>query len=235
MRILAHRGASGYAPENTFAAFDLACDMQADAIETDVRLTRDGVLVLFHDETVDRVTDASGPLSSFTFEQIQRLDAAAKFEPRHPPQRIPRLDEFLLRYIRRIPACLEIKTLSVVEPLVCLLGQHALAACGNLELTTFEWEIITALRAALPDLCIGWLMRDFTRAGIEQAVQAKLNKVCPSVKQITPELVALAHTYGLGVRLWGVKTREDLARAHSFGIDGTTLNWPDWYERKKVS
>src|SRR5690348_10584821 len=102
MRILAHRGASGYAPENTHAAFELACQMRADAIETDFRLTRDGVLVLVHDERVDRTTDGSGSVSELTWEQLARLDAGAKFRPDFAGERIPRVDEFLDRYVGRM-------------------------------------------------------------------------------------------------------------------------------------
>ena len=99
MLILAHRGASGYAPENTLAAFDLARRMGANGIETDVQLSRDGVMVLVHDERVDRTTDGSGRVADLTWEQLARLDAGSWFAPAFAGQRIMQLAPFLDRYL----------------------------------------------------------------------------------------------------------------------------------------
>ncbi len=75
MYTIAHRGASGYAPENTFAAFDIAAEMNADFIELDVQLTKDGQIVVIHDDKVDRTTDGSGFVKDFTLKKLQSLDA----------------------------------------------------------------------------------------------------------------------------------------------------------------
>ena len=74
--ILGHRGASGYAPENTLEAFRLAMDMGADGFELDVHLSRDGELIVMHDETVDRTTNGTGQIQSFTLKELKRLDAS---------------------------------------------------------------------------------------------------------------------------------------------------------------
>ena len=72
--VYAHRGASEYAPENTLMSFYLGVQMGANGIETDVRQTKDGVLVLFHDETLDRVTDGAGNICDYTFEELQKFN-----------------------------------------------------------------------------------------------------------------------------------------------------------------
>ncbi|HET9465640.1 MAG TPA: glycerophosphodiester phosphodiesterase family protein, partial [Gemmatimonadales bacterium] len=77
--VIAHRGASGHAPENTLPAFDLAVRQGADAIELDVRLTADGVPVVFHDATIDRTTGHRGPLSAISLAELQEVDAGARF------------------------------------------------------------------------------------------------------------------------------------------------------------
>src|SRR3954452_18398025 len=87
--VLGHRGASAYAPENTFAAFDLAVEMGADGIETDVRATRDGVLVLLHDETVDRTTDGTGVVAELNRAQVDALDAGSWFGVAYAGERVP--------------------------------------------------------------------------------------------------------------------------------------------------
>ena len=77
---IAHRGASGTFPENTLSAFRAAIDARADMCELDVQLTRDGAVVVIHDETVDRTTDGQGEIAELTLEELKRLDAGAKFK-----------------------------------------------------------------------------------------------------------------------------------------------------------
>ena len=95
MLVLAHRGASGYAPENTWSAFLLACEMGASGIETDVQVSKDGVLVLFHDTKVDRTTDGRGTVGELTWAELSRLDAGSWLDARFGGERIVRLDAFL--------------------------------------------------------------------------------------------------------------------------------------------
>src|SRR5947209_6278476 len=122
--VLAHRGASAYAPENTLAAFERAIAMRADGIETDVRATRDGVLVLVHDERVDRTTDGEGRVHELSLAELQRMDAGGPFNPRFAGERVPTVELFLERYGRRLPLCLEVKQVGVEERLVELVRQR---------------------------------------------------------------------------------------------------------------
>ena len=92
---IAHRGASSYAPENTFAAFDLAIEMGARHLELDVHFSSDGHLVVIHDDTVDRTTDGSGPVTSRSLAALTALDAGAWFDPRFKGERIPTLGAVL--------------------------------------------------------------------------------------------------------------------------------------------
>ncbi len=230
MRILAHRGASGYAPENTYAAFELACRMSAPAIETDFRCTRDGVLVLLHDERVDRTTDGAGVVSDLTWQYIARLDAGAKYSAEFSGERVPRLDDFLDRYAGRVDLCLEAKGSGVVTPLKRLIEEKALHRSRRIELTSFEWRTLLELRAALPDLATGYLVRhsDVNLTTIDRLVEAGVASFCPSARDTTKELVRWAHERGLKVRVWGIQQREDYLHALNCGVDGGTLNWPDW-------
>src|SRR5829696_1787768 len=126
--MLAHRGASAYAPENTVAAFDRAIALRTDGIETDVRASSDGVLVLLHDERVDRTTDGEGRVHELSFEALARLDAGAPFSPRFAGERIPTAEAFLERYGGRLPICLEVKQVGVEAELVELVRQRGLLA-----------------------------------------------------------------------------------------------------------
>jgi glycerophosphoryl diester phosphodiesterase len=107
--VIAHRGASSYAPENTFAAFDLAIRMGVHHIELDVEATSDGHIVVIHDDTVDRTTDGSGPVTNHTLAALQALDAGSWFGARFAGERIPVFDEVLDRYKGRVHIHTEIK------------------------------------------------------------------------------------------------------------------------------
>ncbi|MEX0745716.1 MAG: glycerophosphodiester phosphodiesterase [Phycisphaeraceae bacterium] len=229
MRILAHRGASGYAPENTFASFDLACAMGAAVFETDVRLTRDGVAVLIHDERVDRTTDGTGSVAAMDWAQLANLDAGAWYGPAFAGERVPRLSAFLERYLGRVSVCLELKCAGVIGPTADALRVFP-GALPWMEFTSFEWDLLLALREALPGASVGWLVRrgDARVGSVHRAADAGMAMICPPVSMVTPALVAEAHAAGLRVRTWGARSRNDLAHLIACNVDGTTLNWPDW-------
>src|SRR4051812_8979102 len=96
--IIAHRGASGHAPEHTFAAYDRAVHFGADYLEQDLQVTADGELVVLHDATLDRTTDGAGQVDEHTLAELRALDAGAWFAPGFSGQRVPTLDEVLTRY-----------------------------------------------------------------------------------------------------------------------------------------
>ena len=95
LSLQAHRGAAGLAPENTLAAFRMALDLGADGTEMDLQVTKDGIVVVIHDDTVDRTTDGRGRIGDLTLTEIKRLDAGAKFGPAFRGERIPTLRELI--------------------------------------------------------------------------------------------------------------------------------------------
>lgn len=129
MYIIAHRGASGYAPENTIAAFDLAVKMNADMIELDVQLTKDRQIVVIHDDRVDRTTNGSGFVKDFTLEELQKLDAGSWYGPAFQGERIPTLEAVLKRYHKKIGLLIELKghpsQVGIEEEVGQLLGQFS--------------------------------------------------------------------------------------------------------------
>jgi glycerophosphoryl diester phosphodiesterase len=232
--IFAHRGASGYAPENTRAAFELARTMGAPGIETDVQASADGVLVLVHDSRVDRTTDGEGGVADLTWAELSSLDAGSWLDERWAGERIVLLD-WLLDWA--FPAdvaplgltiCLEVKAPAATESLISALIARNLTEQPLLQLSSFDWASAVRVHEALPLLVVGFLTPRFDKDEIERVVSAGLTQICPRADLLTADLVDLAHGRGLNVRAWGVQTREHLALAYATGADGTTLNWPDW-------
>lgn len=99
VEVVCHRGANEYAPENTYASSQMCIDWGVAYVEIDVRTSRDGVMYVIHDATVDRTTNGSGKVAELTSDEIDRLDAGSWFDPKFADQRIPRLDEYL-RWIK---------------------------------------------------------------------------------------------------------------------------------------
>ncbi|HEY8598991.1 MAG TPA: glycerophosphodiester phosphodiesterase family protein [Thermomicrobiales bacterium] len=226
MLAIAHRGASGYAPENTRAAFDRALAMGAGAIETDVQLSADGELIIFHDNTVDRTSDGRGPLGDYTLAELQALDLGGWYAPEFAGQRILTVIELLDEYAEKIPLALEIKDPRAARPLIAVLNARGIA--DKVQITSFYWTALLDARSANPDLYLGFLSPTFDDDLITRSVRRGFKQICPHVDRLTAPRVALAHGHGLNVRAWGVSRRDQVERLFDTGADGATCNWPDW-------
>ena len=128
MMVIAHRGASSYAPENTLAAFDLALEMRVRHIELDVALTSDNHPVVIHDDKVDRTTNGSGLVTSHTLAALRQLDAGSWFGAQFEGERIPTFDDVLARYNGRVHIHTEIKgkSPSLSERTADLIRKHGM-------------------------------------------------------------------------------------------------------------
>jgi len=226
VRAVAHRGASGYAPENTVAAFDLAVEMDAGGIETDLRLTRDGIVVLVHDATVDRITDGRGSVASLRFADLQVLDAGRWFHPRFGGLRIPDLRSFLKRYMGRAWLELELKVPEVVEP--ALDEVQRLGMWDAVVFTSFQYGVLEAVRRRARWAQIGWLVPRINDEAVAAVEALRGVQICPGAQTLTPEGVCLARSRGLRVRVWGVRDPVCARHVIACGADGATIDCPDW-------
>lgn len=225
---LAHRGASAYAPENTTASFDLALAMGAHGIETDLRATRDGIVVLVHDAAVDRVTDGCGDVAALTFREIQGLDAGRWFHPRFAGLRVPDLASFLRTYASRTTLELELKAHSAIEPSLDAVRAHG---AGIVTFTSFQYPLLEAVRRKAPWARIGWLVDRITVDVLAGLRALRGVQICPSIARLTGDHVRVSHDWGLRVRVWGVEDRIDAWRTAVCGADGATVDDPDLFDR----
>lgn len=228
MYIIAHRGASGYAPENTRAAFARAVAMGADAIETDVQLTADEHLVLFHDTTVDRTSDGRGPLADHTLAELRALDLGRWFAPAFAGERVLTVAEALDEFLPQLPFALEIKDPRAARPLIALLADRY--PLDRVQITSFSWTALLDAQAAHPGLSLGFLTPTFDEDTIDRCARRGFAQICPNVDRLTARRVALAHARGLNVRAWGLQRRDHVERLRDTGADGATCNWPDWMQ-----
>lgn len=223
-RVIGHRGAAALAPENTWESFDAALRVGVDAVETDVRATDDGVLVLLHDAGLDRTTDGEGLVHEMPWSVVRTLDAGAWFGDAFHGARVPRLRETLAHYGEKTHLVLEIKQAGIVPAVLALVRE--LALLNHVTFTSFDFAQVRDLKASEPEAKVGFLTSDVSWANALRTADAHLDQFCPPAALATRERVARWHELGLGVRAWGVKTPEMMWAAARACVDGMTIDFP---------
>lgn len=244
---IAHRGASAYAPEHTFAAYDLALEMGADYIEQDLQLTADGVLVVLHDNTLDRtargpLTDCTGPVITKTLDQIKRCDVGSWFNEMYPEHakpsyvglQIPTLEEVFERYGSDVRYYIETKMPEqapmMEEKLLALIDQHGLRKGAvrrwQVLIQSFSPESLLKIHTIDPELPLIQL----GLAGTDQALRAAAEYavgVGPSFGGVEEGFVETAHALCLEVHPYTVNSVRDMQTMIDAGVDGMFTNHPD--------
>jgi glycerophosphoryl diester phosphodiesterase len=227
---IAHRGASGTAPENTRAAFAAALDLGVDAIELDCQLSADGVLVVIHDETLERTTSGIGPVCAKTWSELAMLDAGTWRGTAFGGERIPRLETVLEQLAARVVLNVEIKSLrdvgTIEGPLVRAVIDHD--ALDWVLFSSFHEQALRNVRGVSGDAAIGVLWDRRPAAGA-LALAAELDARCivPSRRIVTPELVTAAHARDVGVWVWTVNDAAEMRRLVAAGVDALFSDYPE--------
>jgi len=227
--IIAHRGASGHAPENTFAAFERAVELGARFIETDLQLTRDAQFVAIHDAYLDRTTNGHGAVHDRTLAELRELDAGKWFDREFMDQRIPTLEE-ILEFARKrdVVFYLEIKhsvAWGMHHTLVGALGKEQNAA--RTIVISFDPATLDSVRRLEPAMMIGLLIENVKGDPIKAALDVGARQVCPKVDLVTREMVERAHRADLHVVTWTVNDADKMRAAIDAGVDGIMTDLPD--------
>jgi glycerophosphoryl diester phosphodiesterase len=231
----AHRGGAGDHPENTLPAFAAAVELGYAYLETDVHLTSDGVVMAFHDDVLDRVTDRTGPIASLTAAEVEAADAGWAFTPdggrtfphRGRGVRVPRLDALLDAW-PQVRVNIDPKSDAVVAPLVEVLRRHA--AFERVCVGSFSDARIARVRALSGGaICtstgprataVAWAM---SRTGRIPRQGADCLQIPPSHRGrrlVTPHLLRAAHRSGLRVHVWTIDDEAEMEQLLDMGVDG---------------
>jgi glycerophosphoryl diester phosphodiesterase len=250
MLVIAHRGASGHAPEHTFASWDLALDLGADYIEQDLQMTRDGVLVVMHDETLDRTTGGrcSGRVIDHTFDEIRTCDVGSWFNAAHPDRardgyagaRIPTLDEVFDRYADRASFYIETKqpddAPGMEEALLSLLDRHGLRDPAVQEwrvlIQSFSERSLRMIHDVDPALPLIQLLDD--RGETARTIQRRLPHIAtyavgigPSQRDVDPTLARAAAEICLELHPYTVNDPGRMQALSAAGVTGMFTDVPD--------
>ena len=221
----AHRGASEYAPENTLSSFYLGLLQGANGIETDVQRTKDGVLVLFHDDTIDRVTDGNGSLSDYTFDELKKLkiygNSTTSFY-----DRIVTLKEFLEKFaFYDIQFAIELKGAEVEEETLSMVKEFGVFE--KTTFTSFNFDYIKKIKELDKTARIGWLTKNPGEKEIQELLHVSGEEMAPQAEYITVDMIKELRSKGLGIRAWGVFNVSLMKKMCMLNVDGMTVNFPD--------
>jgi glycerophosphoryl diester phosphodiesterase len=225
--VIAHRGASAEAPENTIAAFELAVDQGADAIELDVHLSRDDHPVVIHDFTLERTTDGAGPVRSLTARELKRLDAGGWRGASFRGQRIQTLHEVLERFRDRTRFWIELKGGSDFYPGIedrVLSTLEVYEALDRALLQSFDHAALSRIRAMSAEARLGALVG-------RQPLRPKLapglaDAICPPVDLLTERDTAEILAGGLECYVWTVNEPAQMDRLVEWGVSGIITDRP---------
>ena len=227
-KIIAHRGASTLAPENTIAAFAKASEIGARWCECDVGVMADGTLLVIHDDTVDRTTNSSGSWDSWGYGELRRLDAGAWFSPTYRFERIPELaDVVSFANATQTSFNIELKPRAAGKRRDTLVEnlEVALQSFKNksgLLISSFDHELLSAVRQAMPELPLACLCTPAeVRAGSwREASQIECTAIHPCGQDLTEADVHEMLDAGFDVNVWTVNTLEDARKAAQWGVTG---------------
>ena len=221
----AHRGASEYAPENTLSSFYLGLLQGANGVETDVQKTRDGVLILFHDDTLDRVTDHTGKVADYTWEELKKVKVYGNCTTGFY-DRIITFREFLEKFASYdIQFAIELKGPDVERETLELVQEFGIME--KTTFTSFKYDYVATAKKLCPNARIGWIVSNVTDEVIEKLLAIGAEEIVPKADPLTPEQVKLCRDAGLGVRGCCVHTLALMRKMCEFGVDGMTVNFPD--------
>ena len=234
MKVMAHRGYSGMYPENTMLAFQKAAEVGADGIELDVHLTADNVLVVHHDEKVDRTTDGTGRVCDLTLAEIRKLNAANTWNGKYGFQPIPTFEEYCAWAAEQtLFTNIEIKTDNTYYPNIEQMVWDTICAHGlqdRVMFSSFNHVTLLKLRQIAPNVDVGALVLE------EGMVRVRPGDYCkasgfqawhPSIVSLNDENVANCKAAGVAINVWTVNDMAGLEMLKAWDCEGIITNFPD--------
>ncbi|BFH61525.1 glycerophosphodiester phosphodiesterase [Paenibacillus azoreducens] len=227
----AHRGSSKICPENTMAAFKKGLEQGATGIETDVQLSKDGRMVLIHDETLDRTTSGTGWVKDHTLEELKHLDAGSKFDPVFQGEQIPLLDELLeLTKESGTIINIELKNGTVMyegleEKVIELVRAYHMSE--RVIISSFNHYSLSYCKKLAPEIRTGILYMEGLYEPWEYAKTLQADALHAYHRAVLPEFVAKAKSSGKAYHPFTVNDCEEMERLLQAGVDGIITDYPD--------
>ena len=233
--VVGHRGAMGYAPENTLASFAKAAEMGAHAFECDVHLTRDGEVVVIHDAGVERVSNGHGAVAEMTLADLRQLDVGGWFGPEYAGQRIPTLAEALDAGARLgLEVVVELKgepepPRLLVERTVALIADREMQ--GRVAVISFNHPSLLQVRELDDGIATGILFGHGIPDPVAEAKRFAASSIRPHYSRVTARLAQGTHSAGMCLHAWTVNDGHLAETLVGQGVDSIGTNYPDRMQR----
>lgn len=244
--IIAHRGASAFAPEHTMIAYEIAHQAEVDYIEIDLQMTKDGVLVAMHDEKVDRTTDGTGLVKEYTLQELKQLNAGKWFNEEYPGlanrefenEQVPTLEEIFLHFGDEVNYYIELKSPRIYEgmeeKLLALLKKYDLIREGQdlpkVIVESFNEDSLTNFHALEPTLPLIQLFSFKEKAALSPSdykrLQAYASGIGVNLKSVDQDFIHDAQLNGLQVHLYSLKNEIDIKNAYHLDANGVFVDSP---------
>jgi glycerophosphoryl diester phosphodiesterase len=234
--VIAHRGASACAPENTLPAFRLAADLGAEAIELDTRLTADGAVIILHDATLERTTDGKGPAGARTLEELKRLDAGARYSKEYVGTRIPTLKEVLKEVAGKLLINIEMANYASPRdrlPAAVVTLVNELSLGGRVLLSSFNPLALIRARALSPAVPVGLLVgaRQSSTWRLLARALVPHEAYHPFESLLRADDIHRSHRRARRVHVWTVNDERRIREIVAMGVDGVITDVPDLARR----
>lgn len=236
---IAHRGASGYAPENTMASFVKAFDMGADMLELDVQLSKDGQVVVIHDSTVERTTNGQGEVGDLTFHELRMLDAGSWYDTAFKGEVIPVLAEVLEHFAGRIGLLIELKSPSrypgIEQKVADDLKKYINGVDGGerykdlIIVQSADTDSLLRFHKLMPDIPLGVVITnagDLSKQRMED-MKTYAEYVNVSMRLVSKGLVQKIHQSGMKTLVWTVRDMLQIPYFLQIDVDGIITDYPD--------
>lgn len=229
-KIIAHRGFSGIAPENTLIAFQKAIDCGADYFELDVHKTIDDSIVVIHDESVKRTSsnDMKGLISEMTYSDLAKVKVGypKEFGEKYNNEKIPTLRESLELAKGKIKVCIEIKVYGVEKEVIKIVND--LGVNDDVIIFSFYYPVLEKIRELDKNIPIAFLKTKADKKTIDNAIAINANAIgVGPLTKINKEYLEIAHKHDLEVWKWTVNKENKMQELIELGIDGLITNFPD--------
>jgi len=215
--VIAHRGASGYEPENTLRSVEKALELGADMVEVDVHVSRDGYIVVIHDARLERTTNGKGYVKDLTLEELKKLDAGLG-------EQIPTLEEVIQLVKGKARLVVEIKVPGTEKRVLQEIKENRLE--DEALITSFYHPVIRRVKKLNPNVQAGVIIASRPVKPAQLAIDAKANALFPKYTFVDQEMVLVAHKNNLVVYPWTVDTLSEINPLIKMGVDGIVTNKP---------
>jgi len=235
VEIIAHRGASYDAPENTLASVNLGWEQNADAVEIDVYLSKDNKIMVIHDKDTKRTAGKKLIVKESMASDLRKLDVGSFKSPDYKDEKIPFLSEVIETIPEGKKLFVEVKCGTEILPFL----KESFRESGKIDqhvIISFDFDVVAGAKKIMPEVPVYWLhfnlTGEYSTKWIEKAKEADLDGLNLRYKGISEEYIKSVHDANMKIYAWTVDDPEEAAKLSKFGIDGITTNRPGWMKKE---